>query len=102
MLNLVPFTGTWRKVAHVNLQAIAIGHRLELRLPYIGFATVAATSIGGDEQFARSWITNRAHQLPPSFDGVDCKNGCVVIDSNIHKPTVRSHVIDAIRDGFRG
>ena len=83
MLNGIPFgsAGGIVRNGHGESEAVAeLG--LQFGFPGAGAATVAAASIGEDEQLAAAAVADSAVALPPAGDGVGGK-GCRVMGSGL-------------------
>jgi len=107
MLDLVPLVCPWRQVATRDGEAEFVGQFLQLGFPQAHARTVAAATIGGDQQAVGIRIPLTAHRLPPASDGVDREGGRVVrpcersaaIDADAHPSGVVADIVDAIRSG---
>ena len=86
-----------RVVADADRDAQLVGQLLQLKLPQPGPITVAATAVGGDEDFTRRTVTLLAQVLPPAAQTVHRKLGGVGTDSHAHPCLVVSHIVDPVR-----
>src|SRR5581483_10583046 len=66
VLDLVPFAGAGRKVAHGNRHSQLVSKLLKLHFPQVSSGPVAATSIRSDQQAPSLRISLTAHRLPPA------------------------------------
>src|SRR6266850_5278891 len=71
---------------------------LKFGFPGAGTATVAAASIGKDEQLAAALVAIRAVAPPPTGDGVGGESCRVMRDAYEDRASVGEQVIDTIRD----
>src|SRR5258708_17531421 len=69
MLDLIPLAGARREMTHAQFQPHCVGQLLQGYLPKSGSTTVAATAVGGDEQFSGPRETRTAHAFPPTPNG---------------------------------
>ncbi len=99
MLNGIPFgsAGGIVRNGHGESEAVAeLG--LQFGFPGAGAATVAAASIGEDEQLAAAAVADSAVALPPAGDGVGGKGCRVMGDAYEDRTSVGEQVIDTVRD----
>src|SRR5260370_7854005 len=73
MLDLVPFAGGRRQVAHGDGEAGLIHQMLHLLLPQPIARPIGATPITPDQQFPPSAIQFAAHALPPASHALASK-----------------------------
>src|SRR5260370_17621977 len=84
VFDLVPLAGTRREVAHRYLQPCGIGHALQRHLPQPCARTVAAASIGGDQQLGCPGTRFAPHSAPPTPDRFDRELRRVLVDTHPH------------------
>lgn len=96
MLDLIPLTGPWRKVPHVDRDTDLIGELLEFHLPQPIAAGIAPSAIGRDEDRMRLGIRHLAHMPPPASDGFDRKLGGVVIDPHTDPALIMRRIVHPI------
>jgi len=97
MLNLVPFAGSWWKMANMNFKSCLVGKFLQFHLPESDVSAVTSTTIRVDHQLLSIWISCFTHHLPPTTDTLHGKRCCIVIGANIHPCLIVLHIIDPIR-----
>src|ERR1700730_5610788 len=73
MLDLIPFTGGWRKMDHRDGDLFFIGKFLQFFLPQSIPYPIGTTTISGDQQLALFWIERFSPLLPPPSDALDSK-----------------------------
>ena len=100
MFNLVPFTGSRRKMADRNSQLDLIGQLLQFPFPEPQTKTIANTTISGDKQRLGMGIRFPSPLTPPSLDRSDRKCGCVVIHSDADPSNISSQIVNSIRNRF--
>ena len=96
MLDLVPFAGARRQVAHGNRQAEFIGQFLQFQFPQPQARAIAAAAIGRDQQLPGVGVEGLAHQAPPATNALDRKGRRVVIDPDIDPAHIVRDIVDAI------
>ena len=96
VLDLIPLTGPWRKVPHIDRDTNLIGQLLKFHLPQPIAAGIAPPAIGGDEQRAGVGIRHLAHLPPPASDGCDGKLGGVMIDPHTDPALVVRRIVHPI------
>src|SRR5438552_830987 len=96
MFDLVPFAGSWRKVADPQAQAAGVGQRLERLFPQPVATTVAAASVRHDQQFGRLRETLYAHLRPPAADAGCRECGRVMVDADTHPAFIAGQIIDTV------
>jgi hypothetical protein len=99
MLDLVPLAGSWGQMADGDSQSRLVGKFLEFNLPQSNAGTVAAATVGGDEQALRRRVQGLAHGNPPAADGFDGEGRRVVIDTHTHPAAIVSQIVDSIGCG---
>ena len=99
MLNGIPFGSAGGIVRNGYCESKAVAElALQFGFPGAGTATVAAASIGEDEQLAAAAVADGAVALPPAGDGVGGKGCRVMGDAYEDRTSVGEQVIDTIRD----
>jgi len=98
MLDLVPFAGSRREVAHLDGQSQAGRQALQCDLPQTAPAAIASSAIGCDQQRVGMRIAFDAHLVPPAADGLHRELRGVVIDAHAHPAFVATHVEHAVRN----
>src|SRR3989304_2456754 len=68
MLDLVPLAGARREMTDRNHQSRLLGQLLELPFPEAETGTVAATTIGGDEERRGAGVVVATQFAPPAPD----------------------------------
>jgi hypothetical protein len=81
MLDLVPLACAWRKVAYMDAQPYFINQSLQFKFPCTCTVSVAAPSVGCDENFLCIWVS-----------------WCVMITSNADPCFVSGHIEDTVRN----
>ncbi len=66
MLDLVPFAGSRREVAHMDRHAELVGEPLKLVLPDVRAIAITAAGVGVDENIAGVGVVLRPDLRPPS------------------------------------
>src|SRR5260370_38736097 len=79
MLDLIPLTGPWRKVPHIDRDPNLIGQLLKFHLPQPIAAGIAPPAIGGGEQRRGGGLPPPAPLPPPPAEGCDGKFGGVAV-----------------------
>ena len=79
-----------------DLQAGLGGKALQFDLPQARAVTVAAATVGTDEQTLGARIKCRAHRSPPAANTLSGEGGSIVIEAHIHPAQVLSDVVHAI------
>jgi len=99
VLDLVPLAGAVREVADGDRHPDFIGELLQFHLPEPHSGTVAATSIGNDEQSIGLGIDGLPHRLPPTPDACRGKSCGVVIHAHADPTCVVGQIVNAIGIG---
>ncbi|ASJ73437.1 hypothetical protein IMCC3135_16775 [Granulosicoccus antarcticus IMCC3135] len=92
MLDLVPFTRAWRKMANRNTQAGLICQLLQLEFPKAQSPTIASASVGGDLQPVCLRVEMPAFLLPPTPDRGDRKFAGVMVGTDIDETGVHGEL----------
>ena len=71
---------------------------LKFGFPGACSATVAAASVGKDEQLPAAKVAIRAVALPPAGDGVRGESGGVMRDTHKDRASIGKQVVDTVRD----
>src|SRR5882672_617447 len=100
MLNFVPFAGTRRKMTNANPKPQISRQILQGDFPQPTTAAIAATTVGGDQQFLRQGITLPTHFDPPSSNRSCREARGVVINADTHPTLVLCQIIDTVGNGF--
>src|SRR3989441_9184536 len=100
MFDLIPFTGSRRKMTEIDAESGLVGQPLHLTLPQATPSAVGSASISGDEQFCLPGIQALAMLIPPASDTLDGKLRRLMVNANIDKALIMDQVIHSIRDGF--
>ena len=100
MLDLVPLAGARWEMTYVNREPQVRRQILQRHLPQSTAAAVAASSIGGDQQFAGPRIALGPHLLPPPADRAYRELRRVVIDAHAHPALVQAQVENSVRNDF--
>ena len=98
VLDLVPLARSGREVAHRDRMPGAVGQLLDLPLPQANAWPVAAASVRGDQQSARSRVHRLSHLPPPPQDGARGEAGRVMVDADADPAGVARQVVDAVGD----
>src|SRR5262245_40245028 len=96
MFNLVPFTGAGRVVTEFKLQSGLIGEPLPGPTPQPRSRTVAAATVGGNQQAGRVRVTCAPQPLPPATNRGDRELRRVVTDAHGNACFIVDQVVDAI------
>ena len=88
VLDLVPFAGSRRVMAHRDTKTELIYEALQMVFPCTGAVPIAPTAVCTDQQGLGLGVVMPTHSLPPSPDTLDGKLGSVVGDSNVHEAFV--------------
>src|SRR5260370_41464475 len=97
MLDLVPLAGAGRVVAYFNGQARCVGQLLQGPAQESCSRTVAAPTVGRNQQARRARMPFLSKSLPPSTDGGDGKLGCIMTDADGHAGFIVRDVVDSVR-----
>src|SRR5437588_9502267 len=100
MFDLVPFAGSWGKMANAQSQAQVIGKLLQGHFPQSRTVAVAAASVRGDQEFARPRKTFRPHVLPPTLNRSGGKLSRVTMNANADPALIVRQIINSIANGF--
>jgi hypothetical protein len=96
VFDLVPLAGARWKVAHEQLQAQVIRQLLQRYLPQPRPTAIAATAVGRDQQFVRTWEPSLSPRLPPVPNAVDRELRRVMVAPHVDPALVVQHVIHAV------
>jgi hypothetical protein len=96
MLNLVPLTGAWWKVAHFQGEVQFVGQFLKRFLPEPIAAAVASPAIRSDEQLAGTRESWRTHLGPPPSNARRGELGGVMIDTHTDPTFVARQIVDTV------
>src|SRR3989304_22269 len=96
MLNLVPFTGTRRKVADRDGETQVIAETLKLPFPQAQPRTIAAPRIGRDQQPFRPGVRGPSLSPPPGPDRGNGKGRGIMVGSDIDEPPVSRQFVNAV------
>src|SRR5207245_7909185 len=88
------------EMAYPQFQLDLVGHLLQRHLPKPRPITVAATAVGGDQQFAGAPKALTAHALPPTPDRPRREVGRVVMNLHADPALVVGQVVNAVGNGF--
>jgi len=72
---------------------------MKAMLPQTGSVSVAAATVGKNEQAVCMWIVVRSRLRPPGAYGIYRKLGCVTCGPNTHKTFISRKIINPIGDG---
>ena len=100
MFNLVPFAGSRRKVAHHYAKPRAVRQFLKFHFPLAQPISVAASTIGCDQQLSDIGI-QPPFATPPSPNRSNRERASVVVRPHVNESAVPSHIVDAVRIGTR-
>ena len=75
--------------------------RLDLGLPGVASATIAAASIGENQQLAGTGVALRTFLAPPLRNGVSSEGGRVMGNADHQSAGVLVDIVDAVRDAGR-
>lgn len=98
--DLVPLIRARREMAHRDALSGLIREPLQLAFPQSRPVTIAASGIGGDQQFRSLGIRRLTHAFPPVANAIHRKFCGIMIDAHAHPPLVPPEVIDAMRGDF--
>lgn len=87
-------------MVYTDRKAGLVGKFLEFNVPQTTPASIAAASIGGDEQFVRLGIHCTSHLVPPATDRFNSKLGSIMIDSYTDPAKICVLIKDSIRGDF--
>ena len=99
VLDFVPFTGAWRKVAHGDRDPELISELLNLHFPQVGSRPIATTPIRCNQQAPSLRVPRASHRLPPAAHGLDRERRRVVVDPHADPTTVGRQVIHSVGNG---
>src|ERR1700694_556562 len=68
VLDFVPLAGARRQMVDIDPEAGLVGKLLQLALPQTDAGTIAAATVGGDEQPGSAGVAGTAQFLPPAPD----------------------------------
>src|SRR3972149_7996765 len=102
MLNLVPFTGTRRKMADRDGETQVIGETLKLPFPQAQPRTIAAPRICRDQQPCRPGVRAPSLSPPPCPDRGNGKGRGIMVRSDIDETPVSRQFVNAVGIGSRG
>jgi hypothetical protein len=100
VLDLVPFAGSRREVAHRYSNPGLVGQSLQGDVPKTRASTIAATAIRQDEKFFGFRIRRRPHVPPPAMNRFGSELGRVVVGTDADPSAVAGHVIDPVGNRF--
>ena len=98
MLDLVPFAGAGREVAHRDAQPQRVRKLLQLELPQPAAAAVGAAAVGGDQQAPRVGVGAAPHLPPPAAQRRHGELRRVVVHADAHPARVGGQVVDPVGD----
>lgn len=96
MLDLVPFAGAGREVAHHDGEPCGVRKSLELDFPLAKPIAIAPSSVGGDQELAGFGVEALALEAPPAMDRGDSEGTRVVIRSDVDETCVSAEIVDPI------
>src|SRR5450759_2819555 len=100
MLDLVPFAGARRKVAHRDLETGFVGELLYLHFPQTESCSVTTTRVRRNQQLTGFGISFPTHPAPPTADALD-REGCrIMINANAHPAFVAGLVVERHKDSI--
>ena len=99
MFDFVPFAGAGRKMADGKTQAGFIGQSLQFPLPEPQPRSIAAASVGRDQDQAGVRIQFLAFMAPPPTKRRHRKSSGVMVGPHVDKAGVPSHIVDAMGIG---
>src|SRR5271156_76624 len=97
VLDLVPLARAWWEMAHLDLQAGFVAEALQFDLPQAISATIAAATVGRDQQPPRVRVTTMAQPLPPGPNRFHGEFGRIAADPDTHPGFVVGQIVDAVR-----
>src|SRR3982751_4394011 len=95
-IDAVPLAGAGGVMGNAEGEGGLVGELLQLALPEAQAGTVAAATIGGDEQALCAGMTLAAHATPPAPDAFDGEGCGVVIEADADPSLVGGDVVDAV------
>src|SRR5437870_503664 len=98
MLDLVPFAGSRWEVAYLDFQAKVVAQLLQFHFPQPIAATVAAATVGRDQQTRCLRMASLSQFVPPASNGRDRELGGVAADADAHPGFVATQVVDSVGD----
>src|SRR6266446_4831658 len=98
MLDLVPFAGSRWEVAYLDFQAKVVAQLLQFHFPQPIAATVAAATVGRDQQTRCLRMASLSQFVPPASNGRDRELGGVAADADAHPGLVVTQVVDSVGD----
>lgn len=101
MFNLVPFAGAGGKVADGKRKTGFIGKCLQFEFPQTQAPSVAAATVGSDDNLLGCGIKLSSFKAPPTTNGGHGKGARVMVGAHVDKSGVAPQVIDAIGIGAR-
>lgn len=96
VLHLVPLAGARRKMVDGNGQADFVGEALQFDLPKARAWTIAAASIGGDQQLGGVGVGRTPHALPPTANTGRDEGGGIVVDADVDPAFVADQVVNTV------
>ncbi|SFN15985.1 hypothetical protein SAMN05421863_11173 [Nitrosomonas communis] len=97
MLNLVPLAGSGREMAILNGHPQFVCEFLQLYTPQAHPVTIAASTVGCDQQAFGLGIKRLPPLPPPAADTFDGQFSGVVINADTHLTLVGGQVVDSVR-----
>ena len=68
MLDIVPFTGTWWVMTHLDKKSCGVGKLVQTLLPELVFIAITTAAISKQEDVAGLWVFLFTNRLPPSLE----------------------------------
>ena len=99
--NLIVFGAARRIMAYVNFQSGFQRKIRQILFEHSSIITVAASAVGGKQQFSGIRIIQPSAQIPPSPDAFRRKFGGVRACGKIHKTRIPLEVIKSVRRGAK-
>lgn len=96
VLDPVPFAGAGRQMGDGDGHPGLVGKALQFALPQADAGTVAAATVGGDDEAPGLGIARASEPLPPAANALDREGRGVGIDADIDPALVGGDVIDAV------
>src|SRR5205809_3565462 len=101
VLDLVPFAGPRRKMAHPQGKTRFVGKFLQFQLPQAQPPPVAAPAIGRNQNPRSLGIESFPFLTPPASDGGHGEGSGVMIGPDVDKPEVTPDIVNTVGIGPR-
>ena len=88
MLDLVPLTRPWRKVAHHDGEARLIRKSLQFHLPQAQTIAITPAPVRRDQERLGVRIQSSSFGAPPPTNGCDREGPGVMVSANVHEARV--------------